>query len=256
MKRAVSFLIVLTLPLPHVLYAESAESYESRSDFAEKWLFETLPQHLAHDVKETFWNPWHLTGLAAGAGATLGIHAADDEIQQKFHPSDPMGGAKDVFNIMGNGLLLGGAVLTGTIVSKLIDAPKATRTAGTMLESLGITYTLTYALKFSVQRQRPDGSNSLSFPSGHASGTFALATITEVFYGPLFGVPAYALAGTIALARIDSNKHFVSDTMAGAVLGTLVGLGTAKFHKAEKSDLFVVPTMLESGAGISLVKMF
>ncbi|MBI2082539.1 MAG: phosphatase PAP2 family protein [Deltaproteobacteria bacterium] len=252
MKRFFCFLLIFFFCFSH----SWATSYEERSLFAEKWFFETLPHHLGNDLKETFWNRWHLLGLAAGVGATVGVHEADPDIQKKFHPADPLGGAKDVFNIMGNSLVLGGGTLIATIASKLADAPKATLAAGTMLESLFLTYAITYPLKFSTQRSRPDGSNNHSFPSAHASGSFALATVTEVFYGPLFGVPAYALAGMVAISRLDANKHFASDTMAGAVLGTLVGLGTAKFHKAEKSDLFVIPTMLESGAGISLVKVF
>ena len=167
-----------------------------------------------------------------------------------------MGGAKDVFNIMGNSLVLGGSTLLTTAVTKLAGHEKAAWTAGTMLEALSLNYAFTYLLKFSTQRSRPDGSNDLSFPSGHASGTFALATVTEVFYGPLWGIPSYALAGAIAISRIDANKHVASDTLAGAILGTAIGLGTAKFHKKKKSDLFVVPSVVESGMVVNLVRLF
>jgi len=180
----------------------------------------------------------------------------DPEIQGRFHPEDPMGGSRKVFNTLGNSFVLGGSVLTATIVSKLTDHPKATLTAGTMLESLAVTYTLTFGLKLATHRERPDGSNSRSFPSAHASGSFTLATVTEVFFGPLYGVPSYLLAGTIAIARLDSNRHAASDTIAGALLGTLIGLGTAKFHKKERQDLFVTPGVVESGVTLNLTKLF
>lgn len=260
--RGVSQLLFVFIFCLFSLSAESSEptttekEYERYSQIAETWFFETLPRHLGNDLKETFWNPWHLVGLAAGVGATVSLHKADPDIQKQFHPADPLGGTKDLFNIMGNSLVLGGATLTATIASKLADAPMATLTAETMLESLFLTYAMTYSLKLSTQRRRPDGSNNLSFPSGHAAGSFALATVTEVLHGPLFGVPAYAIAGMISISRLDANKHFASDTAAGALLGTLIGLGTAKFHRQEKRDLFVIPTVLESGAGVGLVKMF
>lgn len=221
-----------------------------------EWFFKTLPVHLGNDLKESFWNRWHLAGLAAGTGATLAIHQADSEIQDAFTPEKRMGAAQDVFNFMGNSFVLGGTTLIAVTSFKLADWPEATWTAGTMLESLFLTYAITYPLKFSTQRLRPDGSNRHSFPSGHAAGSFALATVTEVFYGPWFGVPAYALAGGIALARLDANKHFASDTAAGALLGTLIGLGTAKFHKKKKPDFFVMPIVIDSGITYNISGVF
>lgn len=232
------------------------EEYAARSAVAGEWLFRELPRHLGNDMKETFWNPWHLLGLAVGSGLALGVHEVDPEIQREFHPQDVMGGSRRVLNFMGQSFVLGGSTLLATGVAKLADRPQAAWTAGTMLESLTVTYGLTYLLKLSTQRRRPDGSNDLSLPSGHAAGSFALATVTEIFYGPLYGVPSYALATAISLARIDSNKHVASDTIAGALLGTLVGLGTAKFHRGKKPDLFVHPTVLSSGGTLNLTRVF
>jgi membrane-associated phospholipid phosphatase len=262
MRRIFALLLVLPLiAAPLSGFAEETpnkteEDYLKRSDRAEKWFFEDLPRHIGNDFKETFYNPWHLLALAGGVGVIAGVHEVDPEIQEAFHPEDPLGGAADVFNVMGNSLVLGGATLTAFIISKLVNAPKAALTAGTMLEALSITMALTFALKFATQRERPDGSDSHSFPSAHASGAFALAAVTEVFYGPLYGIPSYVLASMIALSRIDANKHVATDTLAGALLGTLIGLGTAKFHKKEFPNFFLVPTAGESSAGLSLVHIF
>ncbi len=64
----------------------------------------------------------------------------------------------------------------------------------------------TGVLKYSLHRQRPDGSDTLSLPSGHTSTAFALATVAERHYGWKAGLPAYALAAGIGLSRIESNK--------------------------------------------------
>jgi membrane-associated phospholipid phosphatase len=261
LRRLLVALLALSLILPaQPSLADDqpaeTEKWEKRSDRAEEWLFHDLPRHIGNDLKYSFWNGWHLLFLAAGAGATAAVHEADPDIQRAFHTEDPMGGAKDVLDVMGRNYVLGGATLTAFTISKLVGAEKAALTSGTMLEAFSITMALTTGLKFATQRTRPDGSNDRSFPSGHASGAFALATVTEVFHGPLYGVPAYLLASAIAISRIDSNKHFASDTIAGAVLGTLIGLGTAKFHKKEFSKFFLVPTAGEGSAGLTLVHPF
>jgi membrane-associated phospholipid phosphatase len=235
---------------------DETTAWESRSTGAEKWFFKDMPRHIGNDFVYTFWNPWHMLFLAGGVGATLGIHQADDAIRDSFQANHPLGGAADVFNIMGNPIVLGGASLVSLGIAKLVHAPKVSLTAGTMFESFFITEVLTTGLKYATQRERPDGSDNHSFPSGHVSGSFALATVTEIFYGPLYGVPAYALASLVALSRIDANKHWASDTAAGAVLGTLIGLGTAKFHKKEFSKYFIVPTIDEKSAGLALIHPF
>jgi hypothetical protein len=235
----------------------NSEAWGKRSERSEKWFFEDLPHHNGQDIKESFWNKKHLLFLAIGAGTTALVHEADPKIQRKFHPKRPMGNTLD--NIMHYGahpLVLGGATLMAFGISKGIGAEKAAITAGTLLEALVLTEAITVSLQLVTRRERPDGSNSRSFPSGHASGAFALATVTEVLYGPWIGIPSYALASLVGVSRIDKNKHVASDVIAGAVLGTLIGLGTAKFHKKEFSDYFLVPHVGESSAGISLIHVF
>jgi membrane-associated phospholipid phosphatase len=81
----------------------------------------------------------------------------------------------------------------------------------------------TYGLKQVVHRTRPDGSNDMSFPSGHTSNAFAWATVANRHYGPRVGVPAYLAAGLIGASRIRKDKHYLSDVVAGATLGYVVG---------------------------------
>lgn len=262
MKRTLALLLIPLILLPSTSrngWSEESEParWEARSNRAERWFFEDLPHHLGNDLKETFWNRWHLLALAGGVGFTAGIHEADPEIQQAFQPERPMGKTFD--GILGVGfhpLVLGGAGLITLGVAKLVDARKTAVTAGTMLEALFLTEALTVGLQFATQRGRPDGSNSRSFPSGHTSGAFTLAAVTEVLYGPWFGIPSFALASLVGVSRIDSNKHVASDVVAGALLGTLIGIGTAKFHKKEFSDYFIVPTAGDGSMSLSLVHVF
>ncbi len=261
MKRFLAVLLIFSY-LIHSSFLMAQETqpaqgspWEERSAEAKKWVFEDLPRHLGNDIKETFWNPWHLLGLAAGTGLVLGVHQADSNIQQKFS-GQPMGKTSDT--IIGAGThpaVLGATLLMTLGVSELAHWEKASKTTGTLLEALCVAEAFTLPLKFATQRTRPNGEN-FSFPSAHTSGAFALATTTEVLYGPAYGIPAYLLASLVGVSRLDSNSHFASDVVAGALLGTLIGLGTAKFHKKEFSKFFITPSLQDDTLSLNLVSPF
>jgi membrane-associated phospholipid phosphatase len=90
---------------------------------------------------------------------------------------------------------------------------------------------LNYAVKLLVRRPRPvleglpplgGAPSSLSFPSAHATSSFAVATaMTRV--EPLVGAFAFALAFALALGRPYLGMHYPSDVLAGALLGIILG---------------------------------
>lgn len=90
---------------------------------------------------------------------------------------------------------------------------------------------ITYVLKFGVGRERPDQSNTRSFPSGHTSNSFLTATIAQEVYGNKIGVPAYIMACITGLSRIHHNKHYLSDIIFGAALGTAIGKGFGQVYR-------------------------
>jgi undecaprenyl-diphosphatase len=87
-------------------------------------------------------------------------------------------------------------------------------------------------LKLLIERERPGslegGPDSLvdlpatfSFPSGHATVSFACATVLA-FAIPRLAVPLYALAALIAFSRVYVGVHYPIDVIAGAALGVLI----------------------------------
>ncbi|HLI30861.1 MAG TPA: phosphatase PAP2 family protein [Terriglobia bacterium] len=69
--------------------------------------------------------------------------------------------------------------------------------------------------------------DQFSFPSGHTLTAFAVAVAVGMFYPDLMGLLLF-LAVSIALSRIALGMHFLSDVLAGSLLGA--GLGYAAFY--------------------------
>ena len=101
---------------------------------------------------------------------------------------------------------------------------------------------LTEAMKRGFGRKRPNGSCCKSFPSGHTSHSFTIATIVNELYGGQMGVAAYCLAVLVATSRINDNKHYLSDVLFGAGLGTAVGRGFALEYQKQLNDKGINPT--------------
>ena len=84
------------------------------------------------------------------------------------------------------------------------------------------------ALKAAIPRARPhvhalvSRPHSHSFPSGHATTSFAAATVIALLV-PRLRVPAFVLAAAVAWSRVYVGVHYPLDVLAGAVLGTAIG---------------------------------
>ncbi|MCE9645848.1 MAG: phosphatase PAP2 family protein [Chloroflexi bacterium] len=88
------------------------------------------------------------------------------------------------------------------------------------------------AIKFLVRRERPQGewggiyrnTDPHSFPSGHAARSFLIAIIASAFGPAWLAALLWVWAPLVALARVAMGVHYLSDVVAGAVLGVIVAL--------------------------------
>ena len=124
------------------------------------------------------------------------------------------------------------------------------RQAGFSLIAAGGT---TYALKELIPETRPDGSDARSFPSGHTSVSFAAAATLENRYGWEAGLPAFALASFVGVARVQGHRHYWHDVIAGAALGTASGFLLTRKHDARVQW---VPWAEPGGGGMTLSARF
>jgi undecaprenyl-diphosphatase len=90
-----------------------------------------------------------------------------------------------------------------------------------------------WILKNTLKRRRPPdalpwysavitASDEFSFPSGHTSGAFLLATLFYN-YSPYIGLALFVWATSVGLSRVVLGVHFPADIFAGAILGTTIG---------------------------------
>ena len=119
-----------------------------------------------------------------------------------------------------------------------------------------VTAAWTTAIKYPTHRRRPNGANYLSFPSGHTSNAFAWATVAAHHYGWKLGLPSYLLAGAIGVGRMEKNAHWLSDVLAGATLGILVGRTVVRRDtepdEPRASTLSIQPSKALDGTGMGL----
>lgn len=106
---------------------------------------------------------------------------------------------------------------------RIFDAPKVSHLGMDLLRAQIVTEAMVEPLKFATHRERPDVSNHQSFPSGHAAVTFAAATVIERHLGWRRSVLGYAVASYVASSRLHDNRHYLSDVVFGAAVGTIAG---------------------------------
>jgi membrane-associated phospholipid phosphatase len=174
------------------------------------------------DVPHDLWNffSWDTAMvLGIGGGAALAVHPWDDNFAQEVETSvrlnDAMAPGKTV-GAFGIQALFGVALYsTGSIARK----GRLAQTGADILRAQLLSQAYVQTLKYTVQRERPDKSNDVSFPSGHSASAFATATVLQRHYGWKAGVPATVVAGYVATARVHDNKHYLSDVIFGGAIG-------------------------------------
>lgn len=131
------------------------------------------------------------------------------------------------------------------------------------IASLIASVLVTPALKEIFGRSRPRQaasatdfhpfSSRASFPSGHTTEAFALASVIAGEYDSRWvDAAAYGSAALVGYARVLHDAHYVSDVMAGALVGTLVGRAVVSHNRRLRGDrLTFAPMLGPEGAGVT-----
>lgn len=168
--------------------------------------------------------------------ATLGIIALAttlDEPAQEYtqsHRTETKDDVADVFRTFGEKEVFLPVALGPLAIGVLSGNDDLIRAGGRIAMSLATAGVVTNVLKLAVGRTRPSQtdnayefapfSGGASWPSGHTSAAFAMAASVgdEIGSTPV-SIALYTAAGLTGWSRINDNRHWFSDVLAGAVIG-------------------------------------
>jgi membrane-associated phospholipid phosphatase len=198
-------------------------------------VFGQVPKDLWHFLN---WDTAKI--LAIGGGAAAVGHIWDDDLSGELETSVRLNDAFSPGHTYGAftvQVLIGAGLYTGGRIAK---HGHLAQTGGDIMRAQLLSQIYVQGIKYTAQRERPDGSNSQSFPSGHSASAFATASVLQRQYGWKVGVPAMVLAGYVATARVHDNKHYLSDVIFGASMG-IAAEHTVSLHSG-RYTWDVVPT--------------
>jgi hypothetical protein len=161
---------------------------------------------------------------AIGGGLTLAVHPYDERFNVKLRSH--YNGVNQAFRPgkwVGQTPVQMGAALATYAFGRVEKADKVSHLGMDLLRAQIIAEAMTAGLKYATQRERPDLSDSHSFPSGHASITFATATVIERHLGWKMSAVGYTIASYVAASRLHDNRHWLSDVTFGAAVGSIAG---------------------------------
>ena len=213
---------------------------------------------------------WVKAGLVLGA--TGGLFLLDDEIRDFIQDerSTTTDDIASVFEPFGNGGYTFGGLVGFYLYGRVFENSKAERTALLAVESFAVTGIFTFALKFSTGRARPQSArdsgewsgpnlDDVSFPSGHTSSAFSIATVLASEYKNKPWVPpvAYGLATLTGLSRLNDNKHWASDVFLGGALGYFIAKTVLKLHSNKKGRHYTIyPRLSRKEVGLDFAMRF
>lgn len=183
-----------------------------------------------------------------GGAIAAGVHPADrtfnvrlrshyDVVNAAFAPAKYFGNTPEQI-----------ALSIGTYAwGRMFDQKKVSHLGMDLLRAQIVTTALVQPLKAATQRERPDGSNNHSFPSGHAAVTFAGATVLERHLGWRNSLLAYAVATYVAASRLHDNRHYLSDVAFGAAVGTIAGRTVTQHGR---DNWTVIPVDVPGGVAV------
>jgi membrane-associated phospholipid phosphatase len=160
----------------------------------------------------------------------------DVDILKAIHSPEPLP-SDDFFRFMSdaNFYVYVGTPVTMAVVGLARKDNELLRDAAAMAAGTAVAYGVALGFKYTVKRDRPfvaypddfadktghDYSDSYSFPSGHSTTAFAVATSLSLDYPKWYViVPSYAYAGTVAYSRMHLGVHYPSDVLTGALIGS------------------------------------
>jgi len=208
------------------------------------------------------------------SGITAGLYGYDqnikDFVQRKRNTRTDA--VSDFARPFGDGRITLPALSLLYVSGKFFKKEKICSTAVLGFKSFIIAGSITQIIKIAGHRHRPNtgdpyntwdgpgiGISNLSFPSGHSSTAFAIATVMASEYKDTLIIPllAYCTAGLTTFSRINDNAHWASDVFLGSALGYFTGKAVVGEHnKSNENKISIIPAIRDKTISIELLYFF
>ena len=184
---------------------------------------------------ETGMKPAHMALLVGGM--LVAANMLDDEVRSGVQAwrNPTSNSLARVGNTFGTGQLVFPALVTTFVAGAAFGSEGLRRASGHALVAAATAGLAATALKWTIGRERPNSGldsdhfdhfdfKDSSFPSGHTSIAFGVASsLSRDIKGRWDDVALYGVASLTGLARMNDNKHWLSDVVGGAVVGIFAG---------------------------------
>jgi len=153
------------------------------------------------------------------------------------------------------------------LVSLTTDDAKFQDAAFTSLQAIIYTNVISFTVKSFIGRARPeDGKGAhhfapfseldASFPSGHTATAFAILLPWAVYYPHMVTYGLLVIGGGAAVARLQRQKHWLTDVLAGGTLGVSMAYWLSRKHQERRSNMSVAPTVGPGSVGLTMQVTF
>jgi membrane-associated phospholipid phosphatase len=233
-----------------------------------------------HDTKKIIAEPIHWKAkqwsiFAGVLGVSVITYVYDNEIYNFFQQNRTErteSVSKYIIEPWGSGLysipLLTGIYITG------INNDHHRNVALTGLKAFLLSGGAAQVTKFIFHRHRPGDDDPpnpylwegpfefttsyTSFPSGHTTTAFAVASaLAQGYKDKLWvGITSYSVATIVGISRIHDGKHWPTDVIGGAALGTFIGSTLSKINFEKNKNLVIIPITIKGGYGLSFIYCF
>jgi hypothetical protein len=202
---------------------------------------------------------WTILGI--GAAAALAVHPVDDHVESHLVGNEAADNFFSAGHWVGSAYVQFGSAVGLWAVGRYVVAPaegvsrtnKYSEIGFDLLRAQILSGVIVQGIKHTVRRERPSGA-CCAFPSGHAAAAFAAASVLERHLGYRLSWPALAGATYVATSRLVDNRHFLSDVVFGAAVGTASGW-TVVGTRGRKHPIVIQPVPVKGGMMIAVMRM-
>ncbi len=211
-----------------------------------------FPKELACNFRR-LWSKDNLRPFLVGVAATAAAIPADSHVAGYFEDTSRLRNFDTVGIQIGRAYVLGSAIGGLFLTSRATGNNRFRQASYSLAQGLVLNEAMTGGIKVLTRRERPDHSNRLSFPSGHTSNSFMWATVLSHYYGKKAAIPAYAVAAYVGASRLKTRKHYLTDIIAGATFGYIVGRTVTKGAEKSRNRRFNWGVTVPPGGGAAVI---